>query len=494
MLLDKRLNKNIKVLTNGDEYINKALASGKSVKQYFFDEEAAKENAAIKFMDTKVFEDSNIFRDGVDGFYATNAFEVLDLTPNMPLSSFFHQILMPKRFGGGLAEGVGAFRIGLALAKGRLAGGSTNEVPLVDTDSEKLQVPTYIIQLGILLKEINWLKSKQINFDELGLKTDALQLSYQRELEYFAFVGNLGLPGITSAGSTGFLPGLLNAPANSILGIRKLEEDAVNGKHRWEEFDVADWTELFVGTFTKMLLAVRYDRRFIPNMVAIPPSLWESLSKPAVVGQVGQSDGAGVAVSILEYIQAQIKRRLQADVVFVELPYIDIEENAKHTTAQIWVGGDKDKGRIVFMRFDEKALRQHITMPLTGGIFAWSPTEAAYRQTFTSVVSVPMFLYPQTVYYVDNGETEVVSPTNVFKLTLPATPITKGDIAHNLVDPDEIPWGTLVKLTLIPDSDKELDTFTVNGVSQVDNVANDNTYVFRIYADTVLTLAFKDQA
>mgnify|MGYP001042891264 CR=1 FL=1 len=466
------------------DLFNQASASGKTVKQHFIDKEMSAKGGEVNLYDAKMGL-SKRFTDGVEGYYATNAFEVLDVTPNMPLSNFYYQSVMPLRFGGGFAEGIGAFRVNLAMAKGRLAGGNTNEVNVVGVDREKLWVPTYTIKLGLILGDIDWLKAKQINYDLLGLHTEALRLSYQRELEYFTMVGNEGLPNISDVRK-----GLLNMTSNDILEIHDLETTPFNGMKKWEEFDLNDWVEFVIGKLTQHLVAVQFDRTKAINLIAVPTALFAIWSKAAVVGAIGGANGTGVVTSIREYLLREINYRLNATVQIVEIPYLDVDVIADKTTARIKANGTNSNGRMVFMRSDETVIRTHVPLPLTGGQLAWSPTEDAYRQNHTAVISVPLVLYPETLFYVDNGITATEEiPEGLFTLTLP-TP-DNGTITSNLSALTDVPSGKLVRLTIAPASTYEVDTFTVNGVDRSGDIGEDGTYVFRIFADTVVTLTFK---
>ena len=62
-------------------------------------------------------------------------FQILDLTINLT-NKYWAQELVPIRYGG--AESVAFFRQNIALAEGRLAGGNTNEIPLVQISDQKV--------------------------------------------------------------------------------------------------------------------------------------------------------------------------------------------------------------------------------------------------------------------------------------------------------------------------------------------------------------------
>ena len=188
-----------------------ASRSGMSMIDYFLSKEMSTPNSIGNLLKDKV----GLVRTGDEyaapNQFAVSGFELFDLTPNLPLSQFFHQGIVPVRVGGGFAETVSAMRLSYAMAKKRLAGGNTNEANVTDVLPSKITVPAYTFQFGIVQGTVDLLKSAAVAYDVLGYKLEALRLSYQRELDYFAFTGNLGIGGI-NANSTSFAPGLLNNP------------------------------------------------------------------------------------------------------------------------------------------------------------------------------------------------------------------------------------------------------------------------------------------
>ena len=141
-------------------------------------------------------------------------FQILDLTINLPLNKYWAQELVPIRYGGGAAESVAFFRQNIALAEGRLAGGNTNEIPLVQISDQKVTGPIYAIKLGILLGMVDLMKAETINYDLLERHESALRTSYWREIEYLAFLGNVG---IADTITDNFKPGLLNMPTQVVF-------------------------------------------------------------------------------------------------------------------------------------------------------------------------------------------------------------------------------------------------------------------------------------
>jgi len=376
-----------------------ARGQNKSIRQAFIEMEANKEilnrgkSDLIKdyTKNTQFFHDSKFFADSEALQFPIDAFQILDLTINLPLNKYWAQELVPIRYGGGAVESFAFFRNNIALANGRLAGGNTNEVPLVSVSAEKKVVPIYAIKLGILLGNVDLMKAQTINFDILERHESALRTSYWREIEYLAFEGNVGIGDITTSTSN-FFPGLLNIPVSG-AGIYY---NALTTE-QWSAHDVSEWTNTLVGAVASMKRNVRFDRDYFPNTIAIGPDVWTLLQAPATLG----SGAVGIAQSIMEYVQKEINKRLQVEVTFVELPYLQTGAVATHGFP-ILADGANNTGRIVIYRKDEKVFKLPITMALTGGAMAYSPTEDGYRKTFVGFAGPLAIVYPESIGYIDN--------------------------------------------------------------------------------------------
>jgi len=388
------------------DYNSLAKGQGKSVRQVYKEFQANLESkmsggGTSDLMDgyiknTQYFHDSKFFTDASSaGLYPIDAFQVLDLTINLPLNKFWAQELVPMRMGGGAVESFAFFRSNVGLANARLAGGNSNSVPLVSISDEKVVVPIYPIRLGILLGDVDMMKSDQVNYGLLERHEQALRTSYWREIEKFAMIGNVDIGDIT-ASTANFHPGLLNIPVSG-SGIYY----HIGTSEVWANHDINEWTQLFVTAVATMKKKLRYQRDYFPNKILLPPTVWTLLQAPAVLGDVASSGGAGIAVSILEYIQKQIKSRLLIDVDFVELPYLDT--GAKETDGFfVEEDGAGSNGRIVIYRKDEKVMKLPIAMPLTGGAMLPSPTEMGVRKNYLAFVGPLALVYPEAVSYLDN--------------------------------------------------------------------------------------------
>lgn len=418
-------------IDNAIEYANK---TNKTLLETFLENEMGNPQGILKLMDTK----KGLVKTGDEyaspNQFAVSGYELFDLTPNLPLAQFFHQGIMPVRVGGGFAETVSALRLSYALAKKRLAGGSTNEVNVPEVTPVKISVPAYTFKFGIVQGQVDLLKSASVAYDVLGYKLEVMRLSYQRELDFFAFLGNLGINGITTSSAT-FAGGLLNSA----------EVDAEEVISDWADWTVEDFITNFVRIITYLKTLNRWNMDVIPDTVVFPPELWERFAQPAVVGTVGASSGAGVAMSNLDYLKQQLSVRLGRAFNFVELPYISVHADEDYTTAGIVAKGEQNGGQIIFVRNSDKVVRMPIAMPLVGGQLAWSPTEDGYRQNFLAVVGCPMFVYPTGVYRLYNkmkdfavtynldSGTNGANPTAVNTANLPFTllPATKSGYVFN---------------------------------------------------------------
>ena len=384
------------------DYNSRAEGQNKSIRQVYKEAQAGLENkmrGSSDLMDgyikdTQYFHDSKFFTDASSaGLYPIDAFQVLDLTINLPLNKFWAQELVPMRMGGGAVESFAFFRSNVGLGNARLAGGNSNSVPLVSISDEKVVVPIYPIRLGILLGDVDMMKSEQVNYGILERHEQALRTSYWKEIELFAMEGNVNIGDITVS-TDNFFPGLLNIPVTG-EGIYYKADTT-----QWASHTVKTWNQLFITAVATMKKNLRYQRDYFSNKIALPPSVWTLMQDPAVLGDVASSGGAGVAMSILEYVQMQIKKRLQVDVEFVELPYLDA--GAK-TTDGFFVeqSGANSKGRIVIYRKDTKVAKLPIAMPLTGGAALPSPTEAGIRKNYLAFVGPLALVYPEAFGYID---------------------------------------------------------------------------------------------
>jgi hypothetical protein len=391
----KNMQRFIDTKLNFQDVNSAAKNSNKTPRQVFLErqEQLERMNGIQSTLIKDFARQTNFFKDGAEGQFPVDAFQILDLTINLPLNKFWAQELVPIRYGGGASESIAYFRQNVALSEGRLAGGNTNEIPLVGITDEKIVGPIYAIKLGILLGAVDLMKAETINYDLLERHEMALRTSYWREIEQFAFVGNLGIAGITTS-SDAFKGGLLNQPT-ALVGYEALTDA------QWTTYDVNDFVGMFVGAVAQMKQDLRFNRDFFPNKVLVPPTLMTAMQNAALVGELAAGTGAGVATSIFEYIRQEVRNRLSIDVVFEELPYLDAGAAA---TQGFFVeqAGANSTGRVVIYRQDEKVIKLPITMALTGGAALPSPTEDGIRKNYVAFAGPLLVVYPETIYYIDN--------------------------------------------------------------------------------------------
>jgi hypothetical protein len=374
----------------------KSEVQGKSLKQTFLDNEAQTE-ILLKGTSTLIKDhakNTQFFKDGVEGNFPIDAFQILDLTVNLPLNKYWAQELMPIRYGGGANESIAFYRTNIELTQGRLAGGNTNSVPVVGVQDQKITGPIYPIIMGIILGQVDLMKAETINYDLLERHENALRTSYWREIEFLTFLGNEGLAGIDNTNNE-FRPGLFNIPTTG-FGIGYTEVQVP-----FAVLDVAGWTTVLVGAVADIKNKVRQNRDYFPNTIALGPNTWTLMQQPAVVGVLAGASGTGIAQSIMDYVKRQIKDRLQVEVDFVEIPYLQDGAIADYGYP-IEASGANHEDRIVIYRKDEKAIKLPITMPLTGGAIMPSPTEGGFRKNYLAFAGPMLLVYPETIHYIDN--------------------------------------------------------------------------------------------
>lgn len=331
-------------------------------------------------------------KDGFDGVFARNGFELFDITPNLPLYKFFADGQVPTRFGGGFVEQVSAYRLNFDLPQARLTGTKTNERQAPNIKEQKLTVPAYAFQYLTTVTEFELMKFGHINVDIYGWHLEAMRQAYQLELEFFRFLGNEGIDGITKA-SPEFVGGLLNQPSTVAM-------NEYYGADWFTDFSVETFTSKILELINKIKVNTMGDVSKYPNMMLVGSDIWQALLQPAVVGAVGSANGTGVVVSIYEYLQRQISAVTGQPFLIQENFYLNKDANENSTTAGIVANGDNGSGMIVIYRYDEAVMRNHIPLPLTGG--SMFPTASGYQQNHIAIATPTLVIYP-TIGYLHNG-------------------------------------------------------------------------------------------
>lgn len=333
--------------------------------------------------------------DGASELFARNGFELIDYTPNLPLYSFFWQGLVPVRYGGGYAETVSAFRLNFQLSEGRVTGTLSNDRILTGVKESKITVPAYPLQFAVGMTHFEMMKSDHINYDVLGFRIEALRLSYQKELEWNAMLGNVGINDIDET-STDFVPGLLNQKTDK--NLNELSAIEYTLKKSWNDMTVDELVRAIVDQANIVKRDLMYDSRLYPNTLALPPVIMEKLLQPAILNATSNT-AVGVAMSNFEYIEVTLSRLFNKRVMITELPYLDPNtiNTVGSTTAGIQAGGEF--GKFMFYLNDERAMRFNVTLPLTGGSFYQA--HDGFFQNFLSIYTPLLVIYP-TIVYVNN--------------------------------------------------------------------------------------------
>lgn len=337
--------------------------------------------------------------DGIEQLFAHNGFEFFDITPNLPLHNFWADGQVPNRYGGGFVEQVSAFRINFDLPKARLTGTKTNEREQGHVKEEKIFVPAYAFQYTTTVTEFEKMKYSQISYDIFGYRVAAMRLAYQLERELFAFVGNLGVSDIDE-NSPEFVPGLFNQGPDVALSID------YNGDW-FVDYNVEEFVKTIIGAITLVKNNMLGATDKYPNMMIVGSDIWQAILQPAVIGGVGQSNGAGVAVSIYEYLQRQVSALTGQPFLILENFYLNADATEESTTAGIVANGKNNNGMIVIQRYDDLVMRRHTPLSLTAG--AMFLTAAGYQQNHVGLETPPLVVYP-TIVYINNGA-KGVAPT-----------------------------------------------------------------------------------
>lgn len=339
------------------------------------------------------------------GYFPTNAFELIDYTVHLPLKKFFAPTLVPIKTGGGAVELVSAFRTNRAPAEMQLATGQGNSVPLVNADRQKYRVPVSAWEAGIFLGKVDLMFANQGNYSVLEQHVEALRDSYWYRIERNALQGNIGIKGITSPSSDGFVGGLLNSvPASQQITSQDFTK-AVPTDLNFLEMTLPQLVALFTKVIQAQKSAVRYNPDFYINRGILPPELYANLAQPAVL-----NTGATGAVyeSKMDYLVKELKKlNNNIEIKFEEVPYVGdptLEHNKGYAVS---APGANSLGQIILYNQNERALHFAIPMPLTLSPILPSVTENGYRQNGLTFLADGILLhYPETLWSIVNVETD----------------------------------------------------------------------------------------
>ncbi len=478
-----------------NDAISKAASSKKTLRQYITDAERINEDPRVKgFLD---MQNEQLYKArlqevelkdslGQEGLFPYNRLTALDLNIRRPMFKTYAPKHVPFLYGGGAIEVDKGFFRNYATVQGRLASGQNNKVNLVKSNTESLEAPILPITLGLWVGVIDNMKAEQIGYDVIGAEAEAVRYSYQVELDKFAFVGHRGIDGGTND-TSGMPRGLLNLTSD-LAPVVDLESsnDVTTKDIRF--MNTLELHTVYVGEYLNFAMQVGYDEEFLANKYLLPTDVLAALTKPAHI-----TDAGTVYKSHLEYLQAQldvVRKTINGpEVAWEALPYLnEYSASTFNFDPLLNEDGTNNTGRNILYRQDPYAFRLRLALDLTPGALLFDPGSNGWRRNYIAFIGTPLPFY-NTFRYIDNGVT-IVSDEE-FELVLPAS-TTHGTLTTNIpvADLENVAKGTLVRITLVADAEKELKTFTVNGVNKKAAIGSDGTYVFRIYADTVIAATF----
>lgn len=381
-----------------------ALQSGKSLSSFYKKAMSLNGVAGSQVVDTgegHFVEDAEY---GL-GYLPVNAFDLLDRAVHLPIKKFFAPDFVPIRTGGGVAERLVAFRAQEVPVEMQLAGGQNNSVPLVNGAFQPYSVPVLGWEAGIKIGVVDLMKAQKGNYSILEHHEESLRTSYWFRVEKSSMIGNIGIDGITTNAHADFVGGLLNQPEARIGGIVEAQVD-VNGTptdKALEDMTIDELANVFGDIIERELVAVRYNRDFFINRIALYPELYKKLVvTPATIGTLS-GDATAVITSQLEYLKRHLSALTDGEIQFGRLPYLS--KNALTQGFPFKEDGQNSLGRVIFYHQGEKAFYFGIPMPLTLGALLVSPTENGYRKNgLTFMASGILINYKDTIWYLDNTQ------------------------------------------------------------------------------------------
>jgi len=396
-----------------NDTLTRASQQGKTLRQYIIEREAMLEDPRVKkgflLEQTAKLHESRLakedFMDGAEGMFAVNGFVVADMNIRRPLFKTYAPKHVPFLYGGGAIEVDKGFFMNYNTAPGRLASGNNNKVNLVKSNVYSLESPILPLTLGMFVGNIDLMKADQIGYDIISTEAEAVRLSYQIELEKFAFVGHRGIDGTSTDGAS-MARGLLNF-GTDVAVVQDLEtttDYTLGTKKKLEGMTTEKLSEIFVGEYYKFAEQVGYDESALANKYLLSPTDMRTLLKPANLGS-----GSTVYRSHLAYIKEQLDlARISIngpEVTFDVLPYLDpYNANTFGFDPLLNEDGTNGTSRIVLYRQDPYVLRLRLALDLTPGAIVYDPINNGMRRNYVAFIGTPLAYY-KTVRYIDNGTT-----------------------------------------------------------------------------------------
>lgn len=344
------------------------------------------------------------FQDGAEGAFPFDAFTALDLNFRKPMFRTYAMRDMAHIYGGGAIEKDKGFKRNYNIVNGRLASGNSNKVNLVSVNNETLETSVYPITLGMMVGQIDLMKADQIGYDIVEQNGEAVRMSYQLELDKFAYVGTRGFDG-TASDTNVVERGLLNQSGAPVLDLETQTTYTIGATKKIEGLGIDVFTKVFIGELVEYAKSFAFMVEHLPNKALFYPELWAWLTSPAyITGLAGT-----VYRSNLEYLQAQVDVWVKAQggsgFLFEQLPYLSATAD---TVADpiLKNAGTNSTGRIVIYRQDPYVMRSRLALDLTPGAVVYDAPNNAFRRNYVAFIGTPLNFYPdKAVRYIDNGTT-----------------------------------------------------------------------------------------
>lgn len=421
------------------------------------------------------------FKDGIENKYAYNGYTVLDTNLRRPAFKTYAMKHVPHIYGGGAVETDKGFFTTPILNEGRLASGNQNKVNLVNFASETLEAPIVPITLGINLGIIDEMKYDTIGFDAIAEKQKSVHMSYQIELDMFAFVGHRGIKSAVDDDTTA--RGLLNLKEGDAV-YRDLQTEADYGlikEKRLEYMTTPELVDVLAEEYLAYLNTIGFDERFAPNKWLVYPALMSKLSKPAHINYAGT-----VYRTTLEYIKQVFNDwaiAYDTPVVKIEvLPYLGNKIDAFNPL--LMTPGVNNTGRTILYRQDPNIIRSRIALDLTPGALVYDVVNNQIRRNYIAFIGTPLLFYPGQIRYIDNGTLNAI----FYTLTLNLNNGSIGSSSDNVLY--TVPENGYVALHLLPQPTKAGNTFVGWSATSSGDVITD--YQIKIEEATTLYAIFEE--
>lgn len=298
--------------------------------------------------------------------------EKRDPSLNEPLSAVTWQRDMPVKTGGGFVDSVASFNVSYGSSGGTddgLMGQDTNELPVIQADIGKDQVPVFIWGHILKVPMIDQEKLQKIGRSLEQIYDKGLRLAHDKKLDenvYYGFprhgtyglVNNPNVSTVTAAAHT-------NGGTDTEWSKKTADEILV---------DINRCLELTI-------TASEYDNRGMANHILLP---WEQFTDISTrkVGVTGDK-------SILTYVlENNIAKQVGIDLEI--LP-----------AKQCKQAGTGSADRMVAYRNEEDMVRMNITVPLKRLFTQPSAAHIAYLTPFVTQFSSLEWLYMTHAVYMD---------------------------------------------------------------------------------------------